>query len=115
LTEEQILSWRARLSRRARPQSSASSGEIPGTGETWNKIDQALRKGSAASRAARPCRSCCAATSLRTSLLPPSGLSAKQILRWADQHFARTGAWPRWDSGRLPMRQANCGGGLTAP
>jgi hypothetical protein len=77
-------------------------GKIPGTlGLTWTAVDMALRKGwrglpGGSSLAKLLCeqRGC-----RHEGLLPPFSLA--QILRWADAHHERTGAWPSCWSGRL--------------
>src|SRR5207302_1204781 len=42
--------------------------------------------------------------------LPP--LSVAQILAWADEHYARTGQWPKGDSGTVPGTQGETWGGI---
>src|SRR5438270_11305495 len=44
LTEQQILRWASAFQAEHGRYPSACSGVIPNTGETWNKVDQALRK-----------------------------------------------------------------------
>jgi hypothetical protein len=77
-------------------------GDIPGThGETWLRVDAALRAGTrdlpggislsnllVAERGAR-----------NIHALPP--LSEEQILKWADAHRQRTGSWPTFKSGTI--------------
>jgi hypothetical protein len=70
--------------------------------EKWSAVDLALREG---------LRGLTGGSSLAQLLserrgrrhikkLPP--LSEEQILRWADEHRQRTGAWPTSDSGTIP-------------
>jgi hypothetical protein len=80
-----------------------SSGSIPeAPGDTWRRVDGALRQGYrglewgsslaqllAAERGVR-----------NIAALPP--LTAAQILSWADSHHARTGGWPRDVDGPIP-------------
>ncbi len=100
LTVRQILAWADAHFRRTGRWPTAASGPIDGAGgESWALIDNALRKG----RCGLP-----GGTSLPRLLqeqrgrrnhmnIPP--LTVKQILRWADAHFRRTGHWPTCDSG----------------
>ena len=41
---------------------------------------------------------------------PP--LTEKQILAWADAHFARTGHWPRANAGPVPEAPGETWGGI---
>src|SRR5438067_7487213 len=97
LTEEQILRW-ARLyeAEHGRPPS-AGSGLIPGTAETWNKVDQALRKGFRGLPGGSSLPRLLRGKAPPLPALSTRRLTTKQILLWADAHFARTGSWPRWE------------------
>ncbi len=79
-----------------------SSGEITGTdGETWKNIDGSLRVGN---------RGLPGGSSLATLLSEERGLrhnfnrpclTPEEILKWADAHHSRTGAWPTEDAGAV--------------
>ena len=100
LSIEQIVQWAKERYELTGKWPTRESGSIPGSlGESWQKIDLALRK-------------CNRGLSFKSSLamllfdrcgvrnrmrLPP--LSYKQILSWADDHRARTGSFPNLSSG----------------
>ncbi|HEV3445038.1 MAG TPA: hypothetical protein VG099_10370 [Gemmataceae bacterium] len=102
LTIKQVLLWADVHHRRLGRWPKASSGPILCSGgETWSRIDTALRQGNrglpgntslaqvlAAQRGAR----------MGSDSLP---LSFEQILAWADAHHASTGAWPHHRMGAL--------------
>jgi hypothetical protein len=100
LTVEKILAW-SRAHHAATGQwPAASAGAISGApGETWSKIDAALRAG---------CRGLPGGTSLarlmQRTFYPDRKrdwrpLTIEQILTWADAHYAATGRWPNTNSG----------------
>ena len=99
LTIRQILSWADAHHRRMGCWPTRNSGPIPeAPGETWFGVANALYKGY------RGLRHTCLAQLLHCRCgaryrldLPP--LSIKQILAWADTHFALTGLWPTHVSG----------------
>ncbi|MFQ5414264.1 MAG: hypothetical protein ACE5E6_07370 [Phycisphaerae bacterium] len=103
LTLKQILAWADQHHARTGNWPTRDTGRIPRTErETWARIDHALRHGTRG----------LAGTSSVSRLLwkyrrvrsrsdrPP--ITIKQILKWADQHHARTGQWPRPGSGTIP-------------
>jgi hypothetical protein len=100
LTVEQILAWADAHYRRTGRWPRYKVGAITGApGETWNGVDAALREGN---------RRLPGASSLARLLAEQRGvrnkkdlprLALKQILAWADDHFRRTGGWPRRKSG----------------
>jgi hypothetical protein len=100
LSVEMILAWCHEHHALTGRWPHASSGAIAGVpGETWSKIDSALRAG---------CRGLRAGSSLSRLLLStvfPDGkrnwrpLTIEQILAWADAHYAATGRWPKTKSG----------------
>jgi hypothetical protein len=107
LTAKQILSWADQFYAQHGKRPSLSSGEVTGTSETWEFIDNALRTG---------LRGLPSGSSLSQFLnkhrpqWPSSGawrnkranpLSLKQILRWADQYHARHGRRPVHISGAI--------------
>lgn len=102
LTRQQILAWADahQLAKGGLP--SCESGDVRGApGETWRKIDAALKRGYRGlpggdsladllrrARGHRP----------QNRLLP---LSIPQILHWADAHYRRFRQWPNTQSGRI--------------
>jgi hypothetical protein len=103
LTIEQILRWIDAHYRRNRAWPRLTSGPIvEAPGETWLKVDLALRQGE---------RGLPAGGSLARLLSEYRGmrnihglpnLTIEQILAWADAHYARTGRWPTRLSGTIP-------------
>jgi hypothetical protein len=102
-----------------------TSGRIPGTlGETWSKVDRALRfgfrglpGGSSLAQLLEEQRE------VRNSANLPC-FSVKQILAWVDAHHRRTGNWPTTTSGLivdapgvtwLAVHKALCNGGRGLP
>jgi hypothetical protein len=95
LSGPQILAWADAWHQRWGTWPRVASGRIPGTlGETWKKVDSALYS---AGRGL-PYRSSLARLLAEhrgvrnPRRLPP--LTIDQILRWADNHYRRTGTWP---------------------
>jgi hypothetical protein len=100
LTVEEILAWADAHYERTGAWPGLESGSVPeAPGETWDKIQDALRHGY---------RGLPTGFSLATFLarhrgrrhrsqLPP--LTIEQILQWADAHHQRTGRWPSVRSG----------------
>ncbi len=104
LTEEQILTWARAYHARLGSYPTSGSGVIGGSGgETWSRIDQALRRGlrglPGGSSLPRLLREKMQAAPPEPVSPKLSRLTLKQILYWADMHFTRTGIWPRWSSG----------------
>jgi hypothetical protein len=103
LTIQEILRWADAHREATGKWPNLFDGSILGAKfESWGAVDEALRYGF---------RSLAGGSSL-TALLaehrdartrfhqPP--LTEEQILRWADQHHERTGAWPARKSGAIP-------------
>jgi hypothetical protein len=100
LTEEQILAWADDHYKRTGPWPTAMSGPVnQAQEENWRAIDAALRKGS---------RGFSGGSSLANLLnrhrgvrhkTKPPRLTEDLILKWADEHFSRTGTWPTQASG----------------
>ncbi len=101
LTIAQILKWAdAHHARNGRWPSVVSGPVTDAPGETWSGINAALSR----PRRGLPAPGCSLIELLHArrgarnrSQLPE--LSERRILGWADQHFARTGRWPRLASG----------------
>lgn len=100
LTVPQILGWADAHHARSGRWPTRTSGPIrDAPGETWMAVQMALANG----RRGLPGGSSltellCVHRGRQNHLaLPP--LTVAAILAWADAHFARTGSWPRADSG----------------
>lgn len=102
LSITQILNWAKDWYERSGKWPVRTSGRIPGSlGETWQKIDLALRKGNRGlsikmSLAMLLHEKC----GVRHPLLLPR-LTHKIILEWADDHRARKGGFPLASSGKV--------------
>lgn len=102
LTVAQILAWADAFHARQGAWPTTKSGIIAGSlGEKWLNVDMALRRGS---RGLMPGSSLARLFAERRAhrnrkALPR--LTIKNILRWADSHRRRTGAWPIRRSGRV--------------
>jgi pyrroloquinoline quinone (PQQ) biosynthesis protein C len=100
LTEEQILAWADEHYARTGQWPQTTTGPVVAApGETWAGLHAALTQG---------CRGLSPGSSLARLLAEHRGvrnimnlprLTIKQILAWADEHYARTGQWPRVKSG----------------
>ncbi|GMU81401.1 MAG: hypothetical protein AMXMBFR47_12720 [Planctomycetota bacterium] len=105
LTVKQILSWADRHHAATGQWPLRSSGAIAGApGETWLLVDGALLAGlrglpggDSLLRLLKRRRG------VRSAFRPPR-LSMAKVLRWIDEHHARTGRWPTYKSG--PVREA---------
>ncbi len=93
-------------------------------GETWDHVDSALRSGlRGLAGGASLARLLADRRGVRNpACLPP--LTVENILAWAEDHFTRTGRWPRLRSGPVAaapgetwkgVHQALCGGGRGLP
>lgn len=105
LTTKQILEW-ADAHRRNGDWPTRTSGVVHGAPrESWLGIDFALRQSyrGCRGRSSLP-RLLAEHRGVRHYLHPPP-LTVEQILRWADSHRRRTGAWPTTKSG--PVYQSN--------
>ena len=103
-----ILAWTDAHHRRSGRWPSLNSGEIPeAPGETWRKVDGALRNG---------CRGMPAGSSLAKFLMRHgrrpfrqvqrhparhARLTVAQILAWSDEFYRRNGRWPGLFAGRI--------------
>lgn len=101
LTVAQILAWADEHHELTGKWPTENMDEIPGTDEKWRNINSALRAG----RRGLP-----GGSSLPKLLSEHRGeshrresppLAIEEILTWADEHFARTGEWPRRQSGSI--------------
>ncbi len=110
LTIEQILKWADTHKKVSGEWPNEKSGKVAGTGETWSRINAALKVG---------LRGLVAGSSLAKLLaehrglrniqdLPP--LTIIKILKWADEHKRATGAWPNKNSGKVTGNDEKWGG-----
>lgn len=100
LTIREILTWADRHHERTGHWPTIRAGAIPGTpGETWHKIETALRDGARGlPRGSSLARLLAARRGARNPKHLPR-LSIRQILAWADRHHRLYKRWPRFDSG----------------
>ena len=78
-----------------------AGGIVDAPGETWSGVDAALKRGSRGLPGGSSLAQLLASErGVRSSAaLPP--LTKDQILAWVDAHFARTGQWPKIESGPI--------------
>ncbi len=101
LSIRQILKWADAHFRRTGKWPTKQLGAIPeAPGETWQAIDNALYLGLRDLRHHTLAQLLHRHRGARHRLLRPR-LTVKQILRWADAHFATTGQWPTHVSGAV--------------
>ena len=100
-TVAQILDWADTHHELTGKWPNSKTGPIPGTGETWKAVQQALSLGTrgmpGGSSLHRLLKKRRGATNPRTR--PP--LTVTTVLVWADAHYQRTGNWPRHNSGPI--------------
>jgi hypothetical protein len=102
LTEEQILAWADAHHARTGRWPTGNSGPIEGApADTWQRVNVALNQGLRGLPGGSTVRQLLARhRGVRNrKALPP--LTEERILAWADAHHARTGRWPRLDSGAI--------------
>ena len=99
LTVEQILRWADEHKSRTEKWPNTKTGPIADTDETWLGIGVALRNGYRGLPSGSSLAKLLAEhRSVRNDKdLPP--LTVEQTLRWADEHEAMTGKWPKHSSG----------------
>jgi hypothetical protein len=79
-----------------------NDGTVPGELTlTWNAVDNALIKGFHGLPGGDTLAQLLAAQRGHRHHFYSPRLTIKQILKWADAHFQRTGQWPKKDSGAL--------------
>jgi hypothetical protein len=102
LTVEQILAWADAWHERVGDWPSDRSDRVPGlSGIRWGYVDDALRTGRCGLPGGSSLARLLAAERGVRRFRGASRLSEETILKWADQHFRRTGAWPTRDSGSI--------------
>jgi hypothetical protein len=100
LTIKQILDWADAHHAQTGAWPNAESGPIiDAPGEVWQNITQAMKEGRRGLPDKRTLAQLLVAErGVRKRAYAPR-LTVKKILRWADAHHKRTGAWPHADSG----------------
>jgi hypothetical protein len=99
---EDVLAWADAHHARHGKWPSCDSGKIPETGQTWGAIQQGLLFGHRGLPSGTTLAKFLAKhRGVRLGRTPPS-LSEKQVLAWADAHFAAMGKWPTEGSGPIP-------------
>lgn len=122
LTRRQILAWADAHYRRTGAWPNTKTGAVDGVpGETWEKMDVALKHGLRGLRRKPKIAHQPASARNRESLLKllhryrnaprfvwlKSKLTEEKILEWADEHHARTGQWPKAGSGIVAAAPEN--------
>jgi hypothetical protein len=113
LTDEQVLAWADAHYARTGSWPSRESGPVEGApGETWQKINGALKAGTRglAGHFSLPRFLALHRGALNRATRPP--LTEKQILEWADSHQRRTGDWPSSKSGPVQEAPGESWGGI---
>ncbi|MBI3412414.1 MAG: hypothetical protein HY040_29185 [Planctomycetes bacterium] len=116
MTEAQIAVWAQAHFQRTRRWPGEKSGPIPETrDETWRNIEVAVRTGLRGLPGGDTLHRLLVRTFGAQSRQHASGvrtlqnlprLSVREILGWADAHVARTGRWPKLDSGHVSHSSA---------
>jgi hypothetical protein len=102
LRTSEILAWADAFRHRTGKWPSMWSGAIPASrGETWVKIDAALKYGLRELPGGSSLARFLADKRQARNLTNLPRLSVPQILVWADAHKERTGVWPKETSGRI--------------
>jgi hypothetical protein len=102
LTVAQILSWADAHFDRTGRWPSEESGPVRGRrGETWVALDRALRRGLRGLPGGTTLPRLLAERRAKRNMAALPRLTRAQILRWADAHRRRTGAWPTATSGAV--------------
>ena len=105
LTLLQILAWADAHRERSGRWPRVAEGpilEVPG--ETWARIDMALREGLRGLKGGSSLPRLLARRRGARNKAQTPGLTVRQILKWAETHVRRTGRWPRKESG--PIRES---------
>src|SRR5260370_41001320 len=102
LTKAKVLAWADACRRQAGKYPTVRSGPVQlGWRLTWKRVDAALRDGYYGLPGGSSLAQLLAGhRGVRNRKRLPR-LSDAQILRWADEHFRRTGRWPTADSGPI--------------
>lgn len=104
LSAKLILQWADRHYMRTGKWPDVASGPVKGIGgETWRRIDQALRNGDRGMDGGGSLRRLLAThrRKAKSRLARPPELRIPNILKWVDEHFERTATWPSSLSGEI--------------
>ncbi|HET6883920.1 MAG TPA: hypothetical protein VFI31_27445 [Pirellulales bacterium] len=102
LTIENILAWADAHHARTGHWPKQTSGKVPeAPRESWCTIDVALRKGARGLPKGLALGKLWAKYRGVRNVHSIAKFSTEQILRWADAHYRRTGAWPQVRSGAI--------------
>lgn len=97
---EDVLAWADAHHRRTGHWPKEESGSIPeAPGETWCKVQNAMREGRRGFRAGSSLSLLLAEHRGVRNHLALAPLTIKEILKWADAYYARHARWPSKDSG----------------
>jgi hypothetical protein len=115
LTLTQVLAWADAHHESTGSWPHARSGPISGgNGETWRAVDQALHKQQRGLKVGLTLAQLLSERrGVRSRHYAPQ-LSEKDILRWAEVHHRRTGAWPNFRSGPIPEARGETWRGVDA-
>jgi hypothetical protein len=103
LTVESILAWAGAHHARTGNWPINVSGEIPeAPGDTWEKVNNALRRGDRGLEGGSSLAKLLAHHRGRRNAHRPPDLTIPQILAWADAFHAQSGQWPRASAGAIP-------------
>jgi hypothetical protein len=102
LAEEQILAWADRHRERTDSWPTEDSSAVEGEpGEDWRNIDASLRQGLHGLPGGSSLARLLDEHGCKANRLSVPRLTVKTILGWADAHHARTGQWPKINSGEI--------------
>lgn len=102
LTVTEILDWADRHYKRTGTWPTCKDGRIVGTKDrTWSAIDGVLARDHLGPRGAPSLARLLTKHRNRRNVRDLPRLTYKQILKWADAHYRRTGEWPKRSSGPL--------------
>lgn len=102
LTEDQIVEWAKAHRERTGDWPCLNDGPIlEASGRTWRSIDTALSVGLRGLKGGSSLATLLARRVGARNRLKPPPLTIRQILNWADLHYARTGVWPSSASDRV--------------
>ena len=101
LTVDQVLAWADEHKAAKGNWPNRNSGQIIGTDEIWERINDALMVGTRGLPAGQSVARLLAEHRDARNPKALSPLSVKKILTWADAHKDATGTWPGKESGRV--------------
>jgi superfamily II DNA or RNA helicase len=102
LTEEQILDWADEYHARTGQWPYNNSGSLyDGLDESWGSINAALHLGLRGLSGGSSLAKLLAQKRDKRNAKQLASFTKAQILGWADAHYARTGVWPKSNSGSL--------------